>query len=210
MTSLAWMLLAAAGSAAVVDWIAVGRGSRRVEHVAKPLTTALLLLAAAVLEPVDPAQRVAFVVALGASLAGDVALMFDRFTYGLGSFLVAHLAYIVGFLVRGVAWSGTLVAAVVVTVVVAAFGARIVRAVRAGRERAMVGPVVAYIAVISAMFAFAVGGGVWLAVGGAALFLTSDAMIAWNRFVAPFPAARVAITVTYHAAQALLVVSLTA
>ena len=43
---------------------------------------------------------------------------------------------------------------------------------------------------------------------GAALFVASDAMIAWDRFVAPFPAADLGIMVTYHLGQAGLVLSL--
>ena len=44
-------------------------------------------------------RQVWFVVALVFSLVGDVALMLDsdRFVLGLGAFLVAHVAYIVGF-----------------------------------------------------------------------------------------------------------------
>jgi uncharacterized membrane protein YhhN len=62
--------------------------------------------------------------------------------------------------------------------------------------------------VITVMVGSAVSGGGTLAAAGAATFMASDAMIAWNRFVRPFPGARVAIIVTYHLAQAALVVSL--
>jgi uncharacterized membrane protein YhhN len=43
---------------------------------------------------------------------------------------------------------------------------------------------------------------------GAALFVSSDTMIACNRFVRPFGAADVSIMVTYHLGQAALVLSL--
>jgi uncharacterized membrane protein YhhN len=43
---------------------------------------------------------------------------------------------------------------------------------------------------------------------GAGLFYASDAMIAWNRFVRPFAAARPAIMSTYHLAQGALILSL--
>ena len=45
---------------------------------------------------------------------------------------------------------------------------------------------------------------------GAVLFMGSDALIAWNRFLRPLAWAPWAIIVTYHLAQALLTVSLTA
>jgi uncharacterized membrane protein YhhN len=58
------------------------------------------------------------------------------------------------------------------------------------------------------MLAVAIASGNPLAIVGAALFVTSDSMIAWSKFVAPFAAAPVAIMVTYHLAQAGLVLSL--
>ena len=61
---------------------------------------------------------------------------------------------------------------------------------------------------IATMLAAAVASGNPFAIAGAALFVASDAMIAWSRFVADFDAASVAIMVTYHLAQAGLVLSL--
>jgi uncharacterized membrane protein YhhN len=63
-------------------------------------------------------------------------------------------------------------------------------------------------AVISVMLATALATGNVLAGLGAALFVASDAMIAWNRFVRPFRAADLGIMVTYHLGQAGLVLSL--
>jgi uncharacterized membrane protein YhhN len=65
-----------------------------------------------------------------------------------------------------------------------------------------------YMLVISAMVATALATGNVVAGVGAALFVTSDTMIAWNRFVRPFAAADVGIMVTYHLGQAALVLSL--
>ena len=61
---------------------------------------------------------------------------------------------------------------------------------------------------IGTMLAVAVASGNPLAAVAAALFVASDSMIAWSRFVAPFAAAPVAIMVTYHLAQAGFVLSL--
>jgi uncharacterized membrane protein YhhN len=47
-----------------------------------------------------------------------------------------------------------------------------------------------------------------LAVIGASLFFVSDAMLAWDRFVKPFPMARLRIHVTYHLAQVALAASI--
>jgi uncharacterized membrane protein YhhN len=62
--------------------------------------------------------------------------------------------------------------------------------------------------VISAMLATALATGNLLAGAGAVLFVASDSMIAWDRFVRPFRWAPVAIMVTYHLGQAGLVASL--
>ena len=61
---------------------------------------------------------------------------------------------------------------------------------------------------IGTMLAVSVVSGNPVAAIGAALFVTSDSMIAWSKFVAPFAAAPVAIMVTYHLAQAGFVLSL--
>ena len=150
-----------------------------------------------------------FVAALVCSLAGDVLLMLPReqFAAGLSAFLVAHVCFVAGFWTRGpglVAFGAALVA---VTVVIGSLGARILPAVR-DRDRALVIPVAAYMAVIGVMVATAVAVGNPLAAAGAVLFAASDSMIAWDRFVGEFAAAGVLIMVTYHLGQAGLVASL--
>ena len=72
----------------------------------------------------------------------------------------------------------------------------------------MTAPVTAYMAVISAMVVCAAGTGDGVAVAGAALFYASDALIGISRFVRSTPWAPVAIMVTYHVGQCLLVLSL--
>ena len=65
--------------------------------------------------------------------------------------------------------------------------------------------VTVYMVVIGVMAGSAIAAGLPIAIAGALLFMLSDSMIAWNRFVAPFAGARLAIIVTYHVGQALLV-----
>ncbi len=90
----------------------------------------------------------------------------------------------------------------------AVIGTRVLRGVRAGPDPGLAGPVVAYMCVISAMVASAIGVGQVMMVIGAALFYASDALIAWNRFVAETRHSGVAIMVTYHLAQVGLVLIL--
>jgi uncharacterized membrane protein YhhN len=211
MTATAWGFVAVAGVLAAGDWIVVSPGvaAKRVEYVAKPATMVALIGAAIALEPEHDAQRAFFVAGLLLSLAGDVFLMLpsDAFVGGLASFLLAHLSYIVGFAVAGqTAWAA--LGGAIVLVAGATIGSRIVRSVRSGEHRALVGPVAAYMTVISAMVVLAIGSGEPLAAAGALLFYCSDALIAWDRFVAAKRWARPAIMATYHLAQGALVISL--
>jgi uncharacterized membrane protein YhhN len=210
VTVTTWVLLAAAGVAAVVDWGAVAAGAARVEYVAKPATLVLLVAVALALEPHHADRRSWFVAALVLSLAGDVFLMLPRdlFVAGLASFLLAHVAYTVGIDLHAGSWVALVVAAVVVAGVGVALASRILAAMTRSGHRELVAPVVAYMVVISAMVTSALAAGPWLAAAGAVLFFASDALIAWERFVTPRPWMPVAIIVTYHLGQAGLVVSL--
>ena len=213
MTGAALLLLALALVAAVGNWIAVDRDQRALELLCKPLTLVLLIGVALALDPDDGAVRTWFVAALVLSLAGDVFLMLeDRaeglFVAGLGAFLLGHLAYIGGMVVDGMVATRFGIGLAVVALAVAVIGVAILRAVRAGPEPELTGPVSAYMLVISAMVACAAGVGHPAGVVGAGLFYASDSLIAWNRFVRELPHGRVAIMVTYHLAQVGLVLSL--
>jgi uncharacterized membrane protein YhhN len=208
---LSWALLGAAAVAALADWVAVARHRKPLEYLAKPATLALLVGVALAVHPTSDARRTAFVVALVLSLAGDVFLMLPRdlFAGGLASFLLGHVAYAVGL--RAYAPSSNLavaLAAVGIGVVAALVGSRVVRGVRGGGHGELVGPVVTYMVVLSAMVVLALGTRSVLAALGGALFYCSDAVLAWNRFVRPLARGPLVVIVTYHLAQALLVVSL--
>jgi len=213
VTGTAWALLALTAVFAVVDWFAVVTGRRVVEYAAKPATTAGLIGVALAVDPVHAAMRTAFVIALVLSLAGDVFLMLprDAFVPGLASFLLAHLAYIVGFGIGPGDGTELAVGAAITAVVAVPLGVRLLRKVR-GANAALFVPVAAYVTVILAMVACATGWGNAWAVVGAWLFFASDALIGETRFVRPGsdrrPSWRLAVIVTYHLGQAGLVLSL--
>lgn len=194
---------------AVGDWVAVWRRRRGLRWFTKPGTMAALIVVAMLLDPADPVIRAWFVAALVLSLAGDVFLLLTEkwFVAGLGSFLLAHVAYVVGLLLafRNGWWlaAGLVLVAGFSTWV----GRRVVTAVSA-RDSALAGPVVAYIAVISVMVVAAFGTGAGWAVAGALLFYGSDSILAWDRFVGSLPKGPLAVMITYHLAQMSLVVSL--
>ncbi|MEY2422431.1 MAG: hypothetical protein QOI95_2498 [Acidimicrobiaceae bacterium] len=210
MNGAAWVFLIAAAVVAAGDWVAVVRGKKTLEYVCKPLTIILLMGLAATLDVGDGGVRGWFLAALALSMLGDVWLMLPRdlFVAGLLSFLLAHVAYIVGMWVDGVSFLGLAIGLAVAALAAVVVGSRVLRGVRAGDDPAMVVPVSVYMAVISLMVASAVGTEEPVAIGGAALFFCSDALIAWERFVHPRSWHRLAIIVTYHLAQAGLTLSL--
>jgi uncharacterized membrane protein YhhN len=202
-------LFALAAAAALADWWAVEHANTRVEYVAKPATTALLLLAALVLHAGSRGEHNAVVVGLALCLAGDVFLMLptDQFVPGLASFLLGHIAFVVGFVVgRGhdPLWGLTAAAAVIALAVSAP---QVFRGA-AAKDRRLRLPVVAYMVVIGTMLAASALPPNRLAIAGAATFVLSDSILARNRFVRPFAHAQLATMVTYHAALAFIVLSL--
>ena len=217
-----WTLLAVAMVVAVVDWVAVARGDARLEYLAKPgvlvaLTAACASLPAAHTDLVD--RKWWFVGALVLCLAGDVLLMLPRdlFVAGLGAFLGGHVLYIVGFLqppsppgVPPFAFSATglAVAALVAVAVGSVPAVLIFRSLLRTGQRALVPPVAVYLVVILTMAVIAANVGVPAALAGAVLFVASDTILALHRFVRPIPRGDVAVHVTYHLAQLLLVLSL--
>lgn len=183
--------LAAFALLAVADWVAVGIRWRPAELLLKPAALAVLIGWVAT----EPAPNWWLVAALVFSLAGDVFLMVHVFAAGVAAFLLAHFAYlgtIPAPLAARLAWWTA------VLVVTAPLGLRI--AARVPRARLRAGLVV-YMLALTAMTGSAIASGLPAATAGAALFLASDTLIAWDRFVAPQPWARPVIMATYHLAQ---------
>lgn len=221
MTTTAWVLAGLAVVAALADWTVVARDLGRIRYVTKPAVLVFLIGAALAIEPAaatDGAVRSWFVVALVLSLLGDVFLMLpgaepgsdgpDLFVAGLASFLLGHVAYIIGLWQLDPSTGGLLAAGAVLVVLLPFIARPILVSVRTSDEPALFGPVLAYITVISAMVLSAGRSGSAVALVGASTFAASDSAIAWSRFVKDVPAAPIFIIVTYHVAQAALVASL--
>jgi uncharacterized membrane protein YhhN len=206
---LAW---AAVAVAAPLDWWAVAVGGRRREWVLKPLVMVALVAAALLMGAGDTEPGRWLLAALLLSLVGDVALLSDgegRFVLGLGSFLLAHVAFVVAFAEVGVSRTGlALVGLVLVAALAVIVGRRVVPAAAREGGRTLAGAVTAYIAVIGAMVVAAWATGRPLVALGASVFMVSDAVLAMDRFVRPRRFGRLAVMVTYHLAQVLLVLGL--
>ncbi|MCA9658046.1 MAG: lysoplasmalogenase [Myxococcales bacterium] len=126
-------------------------------------------------------------VALGLSMLGDIFLLSratKMFASGLVAFLLAHIAYGVAFVVRGI----DLTAAAAAAVVVAALALGTARWVLPHVPDKLRAAVIAYIFAVSGMAILAVAAGYAaqspaLAVAGVAFFI-SDLFVARHRFVA--------------------------
>jgi len=177
---------------ALADWIAVARGWRTLEYVAKPGALLALIGWAA-----TGAPSPWLIAALAFSLAGDVFLMLptDSFVPGLVAFLVGHLAYIGAFHAPIGSRLPWLMVPLAVSAVV---GTRMLRAIPTDGMRALVA---LYSLAIAAMVASALASGTMAAAAGALLFLLSDTLIGWDRFVRRTAWAPLVIIVTYHLGQ---------
>ena len=198
----------------VVDWVAVAANWKRLEYVAKPAAMLALLVWLAV-QPASAPAIAWFALGIVFSLAGDVLLLLSErwFIAGLVAFLLAHVAYIVGLNARG-----PVLAELWLVFPVAFVGGwlywRIAAALKAGGRGALRLPVAIYTAVISLMVVSALAClfrldtpfiPALLVSVGALLFFVSDALLAWNRFVAPLPAGKLIVIVAYHLGQMALI-----
>jgi uncharacterized membrane protein YhhN len=180
---------------AVADTVLAATGRERERRVTKPLLMPTLLVGRD-----RPTQA-----ALGFSGAGDVALLAGSdaaFMAGLGSFLGAHLSWLVAL--RGRGGGGLLRHRPYLAVpYLAAYGG-LNRYLwdRTGKDRV---PVVVYSTALLAMALAAVDSGQARTAAGGTLFLASDALLALERFGdVHLPGHEGLVMATYTAAQALL------
>lgn len=200
---------------AVGDWLAVWQRFFRIEYVLKPLTLVLLVAATATSD--IPGIKAWVLAALLLGLVGDVALLVTKdepgridaaFLLGLGAFLVGHICYLGAFARHGQHLTQALAGLLVVAGIAALSVPRIlVRAARTGGQE-LVAIVGAYAGMLAAMAVLAVGTASLLTALGGVLFLVSDTVLAWDRFVRPLRRGPVVVVVTYHLAQALIVLGL--
>ncbi len=215
MTGIAGWLLSLTLLIALADWIAVATDRRPFEYALKPATMVALGAVVLALDLPDGHLRWWYLAAIVASLAGDVFLMLPdsamdpqlAFVAGLGSFLVAHVLYVVGMVLLGLSGGWLAVGAVVALLVIATVGRRVVVGAKATDSR-LFAPVMAYVAVIAVMIATSFGTGIVVGIVGALLFGFSDSVIGWTRFLRDFPHSRVVVMVTYHLGQVGLVLAL--
>lgn len=204
-----FIIFAAAGLTAVVDWWSVATRNHRVETIAKPLVMIWLIIAALLIDADPTSVRPWIVAGLVAGLAGDIFLLpnVDKFLAGLGAFLVGHVLYFGGL----VQIRGGLVPLIIGVVAGAALLALIGRPiVQAVRSTSYFVPVTVYIVAVAALVVVGIATGRWVLAAGAVSFALSDALLGSDRFVKPAPQRRVYIHVLYQLGQAGLVIGIAA
>lgn len=203
---------------AVFDWIVIFLDKRALVYIFKPATLILLIAWFATKIMLQPSQIPAlFLIGLLLSLAGDVFLMLprDQFLLGLIAFLFAHVAYIAGFNADGVLPTpGALALALLIGVITVSIFLILANGLKSsGRSRLLI-PVALYVFVLSLMTWSAsitllrpecAGQSGLLATSGGLFFLASDGVLGWDRFVKVIPHGRLIVHITYHVAQALIV-----
>ncbi len=168
-------------------------------------STAFIAVAIAV-GALDTTFGTIIVIGLILSWFGDLFLAIDGrgpFVAGLVAFLAGHVAYVLAFTNRGLGDQIFIPIAAVIVV-----GAVIGRWLLPTVPKELIGPVIAYIIVISAMVAFAISTNTfdadWRIPVGAIAFYLSDIGVARDRFAAPGWINRVVGLPLYYGGQLLL------
>lgn len=135
-------------------------------------------------------------------MLGDGLLVW--FVVGLFAFLIGHLFYVAGFS-RFWSFSQKRFFAIVPLLLYAIFiGWRMTTALLDNDQQSLIVPVLLYVLVISTMtFTAIMTGHRWLMLGSL-LFMISDSILAWNRFIEDVPFSGPLIMITYYSAQFLI------
>ncbi|MDH1558824.1 lysoplasmalogenase [Ectopseudomonas chengduensis] len=197
-----WLLLGLAGAAVFLYGRITGDAQLSLLTKGIPVIALLLWLRQA------PAGTYRRWIGIGLvfSLAGDILLDWpgDLFVFGLGAFLLGHLAYL-----RAYCSDSRQPALPALLLALIAGGAMFAILASSGLGELLI-PVACYATAISLMLWRALARlghpqlqprSTWMAAGGAALFVLSDSLIGIDRFVASFDAAPYAIILTYWLGQ---------
>ena len=186
-------------------------GPRWLRYIFKPLTL-LIIIALVWFTPhsISAHYRQFILIGLGFSLIGDAFLLFPKrwFLAGLFSFMLTHVFYITAF-TEGLSNDVSISLIIIFTAIILLFS--LISWKHLGSFRI---PVTIYAGVIMVMVGSAaeryiqVGStSSLLGLCGAVLFLISDGILAVNRFLRPFRAAKAIILSTYFVAQWLIALS---
>jgi uncharacterized membrane protein YhhN len=213
------LLLALAALAAIVNEIAEYKNNRTLVYFAKPTVMISLLVWLYFYSGLD-GPLLYFALGILFSLGGDILLMLPNmdkwFLFGLVSFLIGHVFYTVGL---NYTIPPLNVFGIFLAISIALFVAQIYRRLAAGLQAKGLDrlriPVLIYSVVISLMWLSALQtifdinwktNASLLVSIGATLFVASDIVLAWFKFVGPIKYGRLINLSCYHLGQIMLIV----
>lgn len=207
MPTAAEALTIAGAAATVALVVAEHREAARAQAITKTLASAAFVAVAIARGALDAGWSTSLFVGLCFALVGDLALLSrarPAFLGGLFAFLTGHALYAVAFGLRGLELRGALIVAPFVGVALVFVARWLLPHV----DRAMRGPVLAYMTVITLMVLAAAStfdhARSWPILVGAVAFYLSDLAVARDRFVAPGFVNRLWGLPLYYAAQLVL------
>lgn len=195
-----------------LNWVSADKRWKKIEHITKPAVIILILIWLWQNNLLGGGM-LWFALGLVFSLAGDILLMLpgNFFLPGLLAFLLAHVLYAIGFNLSITSISlPILIIALLFFAGMQLYYRRIERSLREKGQEKLKMSCVVYTTVISLMAIsamFTLANPAWnplhaaIVTGGAILFVVSDSLLAWNKFVAPTPHAALSVMVTYHLGQ---------
>lgn len=211
---MSFVLIGIALVIATINWIAVAKKWVMIIYITKPAVI-LALISWLILIGGLHGQSFYFIIGLVFSLAGDIFLMLpnEKFIAGLISFLLAHIAYILGFSsgIPDFSIAGLILLSLVGLNAFVIFR-RISDGLKSLGQDTLQIPVLIYTIVIglmlvSALLTMVSPNSEWnpfpslLVSFGAVLFFVSDTLLAWNKFVAPIKFGSLMVIITYQFAQ---------
>jgi uncharacterized membrane protein YhhN len=130
------------------------------------------------------------------------------FLAGLLSFLIGHLCYLVAMLRFGTDRLSVGFGLILVLIALFAFGYKIIAGAYASGGALLTAGIAGYMVALGSAVVLGVGTTRLTIAYGIVLFAVSDLVLASDRFVQPRPWSPLAVIITYHLAQALLVIGL--
>lgn len=211
-----WTIGIVAGIA-VLDWLTITQNWGRIKYYTKPGVMVALLLWFYCMTGFR-GEGVLFALALLFSLIGDIWLMLpgNYFLRGLVAFFLAHCAYIGAFNPTLPTSSSVRVILLVVMLIVIVFFFTQIRAGMVRKRGARI------LRIMSGIYSLVLGlmtvstittltRPEWVpayaiqAAAGGVLFFASDSLLAYDRFVRPISNGRLAVRITYHLGQILII-----
>lgn len=194
---------------AIINIISVKNDDRFLKHLTKPLLIPILLLFYLFSAPVSP---MFIIIALIFGFLGDVFLMGNGlfFTIGLFSFLTGHIFYIIA-LSKAIVLSKIPIGLYFLIIPYVIYGIFVFKKLLPYLKKMKVQALLYLIIIMTMSFTSLIrignvnGYQFWLPFIGSLLFISSDSMLAFNKFKSRSNKREVYVMITYVAAQLLII-----